>query len=53
VEEILGGPISEVFLDVKIRGIQGQGYYNLNYREHGTFINIATEGESAGQVMKA
>lgn len=53
MEEILEDPISEVFPNVKIRSIQGQGYYNPNYGEHGSFVVIATEGESAGQIIKA
>ena len=53
MEKILGDSISEVFPDVKIRGIQGQGYYTPNYGKHGAFIGIATEGELVGQVIKA
>jgi len=40
VEKILGDPISEVFPDVKIRGVQGRGYYTPNYGEHRAFIGM-------------
>jgi hypothetical protein len=53
LEKILEDPTSEVFPDVKIRGIQGRGYYTPKYGQHGTFIGIHIEGDFAGQIMKA
>lgn len=53
MEQILEDTTSEIFRDITIRGVQGQGYYTPNYGENGAFIGIATEGKLAGQIIKA
>lgn len=51
LEKIIQNPKTEVFPDVSIRGIRGQVYYTKDYG--GFIIGIHTEGEFAGQIMKA
>ena len=53
VEEILKDPTTEPYPDVSMRGIKGHGYYTENYGESGFFVGIHTEGEFAGQIIKA
>ncbi len=53
LEKILQDPNTEVFPGVSIRGIKGHGYYTQDYGQSGFFIGIHTEGEFAGQIMKA
>ena len=36
-----------------MRGIKGHGYFTEHYGESGFFVGIHTEGEFAGQIMKA
>ena len=51
LEKILQNPTTEVFPDVSIRGSRGQVYVTEDYG--GFLIGIHTEGEFAGQIMKA
>ena len=53
LEKILQDPNTEPFPGVSIRGINGQGYYTKDYGENGFFIGIHTEGQFAGQIIKA
>jgi len=53
VEEILGDTATEVFPNVRIRGIQGRVYYSEKYEQDGVFIGIHTEGPLAGKIVKA
>jgi len=53
LEKILQDPNTEVFPGVSISGIKGHGYYTEDYGQSGFFIGIHTEGEFAGQIMRA
>lgn len=50
IQSILSNPDTHIYSDVKIRGIQGQ-VYHCEYTDR--IVGIHTEGEFAGQIMKA
>jgi len=50
IKSILSNTKSNVFTDVKIRGTQGRVYL---CRDTNRVVGIDTEGEFAGQIMKA
>jgi hypothetical protein len=50
IDSILSNPNSDIYFDVSIRGIQGR-VYHCKYPNR--VIGIHTEGEFAGQIMKA
>jgi hypothetical protein len=53
LEKILEDPSTQVFPDIRMRGITGHGYYNGNYGKSGFFIGIHNEGDFTGQIKKA
>ena len=52
-------PESQIYTDVKIRGVKGHGYYTPtnfgpdNPKYKGFFVGIHTEGQHAGRLLKA
>ena len=50
IERILSSPKTEVYPEVNIRGIQGRVY---RCKDTNLIVGIHTEGEFAGQIMKA
>ena len=50
IQSILSNTNSDIYLDVSIRGIEGQVYH---CKDTNRVVGIHTEGEFAGQIMKA
>jgi hypothetical protein len=50
MEDTLQNPATETYPSMTMRGTKGRGYYN---QETNTFVGIHTEGDLAGQIIKA